>query len=872
MRITENNKNSIRKKMNSGVEYLRNIKRPAKWVAGGLCLGAIILASIYFGMTLHQTGKAHVLKQVYYAKFDTVTNFLKGITASPKRISIDIKHLDYLQLVHKRDTAFVNKVLLTSAADYVPARIVCQGVARDARIRLKGDWMDHCETDKWSFRIKVKGGETFLGMRRFSIQHPKVRAYINEWILFRALAMENVIVPRYEFVEIVLNGKNLGIYALEEHFDKILVENNRRRVGPIVKFNEDVLWSDRAALKDLTGMQINFESEFFADIDAFNMGSISKNPELYKEFILAKDLLESFRRGNLTAHKVFDVEKMAAYFAISQTMAALHGAGVWNNLRFYYNPITSLLEPIGFDGMAGGDLRGVWDGFPAMVAEELPGTFHDELFRDPVFLEEFIKELDKVSKKPFLDELFSKIGVELEENLKIIYSEFPYYHFSKDVFYSNQELIQKFINVDKKIYVYFSQVKKDRIELVLGNMRALPVEILGLDYGGTRLPPMHEKNILFQRIPSKLVDYQKVSFLLPKDFQRKNIVVQDLKVKYRLLGQDKVRYENVIPYSDLSDNFIKNDFIRRNSNVRDFKFLFVNEKDKKIFIRPGKWRLNRNLIVPAGYKIICKEAVELDLTNSAKILSFSPLNFFGTEDYPIRIYSSDSTGQGVAVMKNTQKSVFEHVIFEGLSNPSHGNWSLLGAVTFYEAPVEINYCRFLNNNSEDALNIVRSDFSIRGSLFSKTFSDALDSDFCSGKITETSFVNSGNDAIDVSGSLIELKDIFIDHAGDKGISAGEESRVRVEEIEVRDTKIAFASKDMSVLEVRGGSITGSGTGFAIYQKKPEFGPAEINAFDIEMKDVGVKYLVEKGSKLKIDNKEIISNRENVTDELSNVRV
>ena len=875
MRITGNNKNSIRKKMKSGVEHLHNMKRLSIWLAGSLFAGAIVLASIYLGMVLYQTGKAHVFKQMYHAKFDTVTNFLKGLTASPKRISIDIKHLDYLKLVHKRSVAFSEKVLLTSAEDYVPATITCGDETLEAKIRLKGDWMDHLAGDKWSFRIKVKGGNTFLGMKRFSIHHPEVRSYINEWILFQALIRENVVAPRYEFIRVTLNGKDLGVFALEEHFDKILVENNRRREGPIIKFNEDVLWSDRAELNELTKMQINFESEFFADIDAFNMNSISKNPELYKEFILAKDLLESFRRGNLPAHKVFDVEKTAAFFAISELTAATHGAGIWNNLRFYYNPVTSLLEPIGFDGMAGGDLwdiTRVWDGFPAMVAEELPGTFHEKLFSDPVFLEEFIKELDKVSKKPFLDELFSKIDGELDKNLKTIYSEFPYYRFSKDVFYGNQKLIQKLINVDKKIYAYFSQIEKDQIELILGNIRALPVEILGLESEGTYFEAVREKNILFQRTPSKLVEYQKISFLLPKGFNGENIFSQDLKVKYKLLGQDKVRYERVIPYSNLSDNFVENDFIRQNSNARDFKFLVIDEENKKIFIKPGKWCIDKNLIIPEGYKIICKGGTKLDLTNSAKILSFSLLMFIGTEDYPITICSSDSNGQGIVIMKTVQKSVLEYVIFDGLSNPSHKNWNLTGAITFYEAPVEINNCRFLNNNSEDALNIVRSDFSIKGSFFSKTFSDALDSDFSSGEITKTSFMNSGNDAIDASGSILELKDIFIDHAGDKGISVGEESRVRAEGIEVRDAKIAFASKDMSVLEVRGGVITGSGTGFAVYQKKPEFGPAELNAVQVEIKDVDVMYLVEKGSKLNVNKKEIRPNRKNVINESSQGQV
>jgi len=36
-----------------------------------------------------------------------------------------------------------------------------------------------------------------------------------------------------------LNGQDMGVYAFEEHFDKLLIESNNRREGPIVKFSEN---------------------------------------------------------------------------------------------------------------------------------------------------------------------------------------------------------------------------------------------------------------------------------------------------------------------------------------------------------------------------------------------------------------------------------------------------------------------------------------------------------------------------------------------------------------------------------------------------------------------------------------------------------
>ena len=50
---------------------------------------------------------------------------------------------------------------------------------------------------------------------------------------------EDILTTRYGFISVKLNGKSLGIYAYEEHFDKQLLEYNQRREAPILKFNEE---------------------------------------------------------------------------------------------------------------------------------------------------------------------------------------------------------------------------------------------------------------------------------------------------------------------------------------------------------------------------------------------------------------------------------------------------------------------------------------------------------------------------------------------------------------------------------------------------------------------------------------------------------
>ena len=111
---------------------------------------------------------------------------------------------------------------------------------------------------------------------------------------------------------------------------------------------------------------------------------ILEDKDLSIQFEEAKNLLESFRLGSLETHEVFDVDKLAKYFAINTLMGSTHSS-FWNNIRFYYDPITSRLEPIGYDSLTGGNAYGLID------YSKKPGTLINLFFKDEVFYKNILK-------------------------------------------------------------------------------------------------------------------------------------------------------------------------------------------------------------------------------------------------------------------------------------------------------------------------------------------------------------------------------------------------------------------------------------------------------------------------------------------------
>jgi len=235
----------------------------------------------------------------------------------------------------------------------------------------------------------------------------------------------------------------------------------------------------------------------------------------------------------------------------------------------------------------------------------------------------------------------------------------------------------------------------------------------------------------------------------------------------------------------------------------------------------------------------------------------------GTESAPIKVFSSDGSGRGVVVLNSSGRSHVSHAVFAGLKAAEFPGWSVSAAVLFYESPVTIENSSFYNNNSEDALNIIRSEFEITDCVFEGNRSDAFDSDFSHGTITGTRFLSTGNDAIDTSGSILKSSDIVISDAGDKGISIGEASTMDGRNITIRTSGIAVSSKDNSTFALNEIDLKENALAFALFQKKPEYGPTQGRVRELNIAGNDEDYLIEKGSSLEIDGRVITGNIDDV---------
>lgn len=722
-----------------------------------------------------------------------------------------------------REAAIRDGVLLSDNNDWVDAILQTPDTTLFCSVRLKGDWVDHLQGDKWSFRIKLGSDEAWKGMRVFSVQDPVTRDHLSEYVYHKWLMAEDILTTRYFFMPFTLNDGKTYTYAVEEHFDINLIESQHRRAGPIMRFSEDFLWSlrvmDSAAFASKAMYEKNIDAFAIAEISSFSDKGLGKDAELTKQFEVARTLMQQYREGLIPLSDIFDMDKMAKYFAIIDVNQAYHSL-IWHNMRFYFNPITQKLEPIGFDGFTEygvyDDIHRPFIGYTASAINRK--KINDDLlvtrfFNDFTFADSYAKYLKKYSDSTYIQSLIAGLQEEIGDYSDLISNDYPGYAYSPSRLYDRAKAIRANLepNGDYTLRAFESMQEPGNIECV--NHIALPVQILGMSIRPDTI-------MYYYPEPLSLISWNE--FHAPPAVQVPRIG-EGAYMFYKVAGIDTMLTTKIWPWEDRMVVTPEQTLFRNEVVTND---VMVVKKDE-IYFRNGKHIITKPIIIPDGYKVFISPGTQLDLKNGAMIISRSPVEAIGTEDAPISIISSDSSSMGFTVLQANTPSTISYVIFDHLSPLQYQGWELMGAVNFFESEVYIDHSRFTHSKSEDALNIMRSEFKMERNYFAFTDGDAFDSDFCTGEIIACSFSNTRNDAMDFSGSNVKVRDCRMVDLGDKGVSCGEDSQISISGGSIVNARLGIAAKDLSHVDVTDMQMTDCGIGYLAFVKKKAFGRSYI---------------------------------------------
>ena len=828
-----------------------------------LIVGSLGIAIVASSITVKEAQKTMLDKMSRHGRSNWIYlpliffDGLKSYFYKIEKLDLEVNFEDMIILEKIRQEALINNTL--------PPRDLLPEVNVDlfyknkkflGDARLKGDRPIHWkDSSKTSYKIDLNKNNYLFGMNKFSLQKPIARNYVHEWIFHEMSKEFNIIKLKYEFIELSVNGDNRGLYVIEEGFGKELIERNKRRNGPIFGLNED-----------LNDTNINPIFEIYNK----NYWSQSENKNLA---LTASKKLDDYFKGILNPTEVFDYERWASYFAIVDLTGTSHGA-LLKSVKFYYNPINGLFEPIPFDGHRmkpnyskynlSYDNKLVIDHLlePSYNERELGLGWLNNLFfidgkLNDEFYEIYIDKLNFISSENFLKNFFSKNLTKIKKINSHIYADSFWYHdqaggmglyyFSLRDFKYQVKNIKNKINKDRKFQILQSNKKN-----YLFKDFSYQYDLLSLD---------------------KFICYEldkKIEFFVNKSLQNfeNNYLILDERFNKNL----DCRYAQISgKYSKKKDLF-RIDYINSSQVFKRFKSektlnfeKYFSLDGKSLFLKQDKTIIEHNLYIPKGFVVKIKPKQEILLLNNAFIISNSAWEIGGNGGLTLISGKEDNYGGGLLITDTDDISIIKNTKFsylKGIDPYYFFEFNILGSINFHQTNVKVFNSSFENIFSEDAINIFRSSFEINKTNYANIFSDAIDIDFSDGKIFFSNFKNINNDAIDFSGSQVQLSDNFFQNISDKIISVGEESDIKILNI-IAKFFVGIASKDGSKVVSDGVSFDGISIPFAAYQKKKEyeFGILNIKNFNIE--NYYVKWIKDEGSQIIADDQPLLVNTKNI---------
>ncbi|HHG84145.1 MAG TPA: hypothetical protein ENJ82_05285, partial [Bacteroidetes bacterium] len=409
-----------------------------------------------------------------------------------KEIRLAVSGKEMWRLRLKRERALAQGILISASDDWAEATLWEGQQSWPVKIRLKGDWTDHLKRGKWSFRVKVKNGQAYRGLTVFSLQNPRSRSFLEAWHYHQVLQREGVLTTRYDYVRLALNGADLGVYALEEHFTKELLEAQGRRDGPIFKLSESGLWAARVeALRDTSFPYMNLKTFEAAHIAPFQASHWLAEPARYQKMLHGLSLMHQYKNGLAPASAIFDLDLVARQYALTDLFMGHHGL-IWHNRRFYYNTIINKLEPVVYDAFAGEKggryLNGPFTGYGSNgkshygFPEEILGT---TFLADDKFLRAYYTYLHQWTRPEYLDSIRSEFIEGLEVREHFLRREYISYRFSR------QNLKQRAKEIRAALERFAPALLEVEIgtgnSICVGNFSRLAVEVMGWeDLGGVK--------------------------------------------------------------------------------------------------------------------------------------------------------------------------------------------------------------------------------------------------------------------------------------------------------------------------------------------------------------------------------------------------
>lgn len=686
----------------------------------------------------------------------------------------------------------------------------------------------------YAFKIKLRDDIVYKGQKRLSFLAPRDDWTISSNALNKYMASKDIITSPGKYMNLFVNGADIGLYLAVENIHKNLLERDFQITNYAILKNYDD-WTKPWKYHYSPTMHTSFDMEQKGEMPTQEIALFQINR-----------LFQAIENSDYDTMKTLvDIKYLAKVYAFVILTGNMHPVG-GDNLRYIYDFSTGTFK----------------------IAYRLENRVHNMEYSESV-LQNTRKNnllLEKLASQRWFRNItynyLKQISNDEAGILRILSDEYSIYQkVSAKSNYSTREYKHEYLEDIETIKSNLSIIKKLSKETLQFNQydeynhsrKEAPAEYAKAFITVEKIDDLNYLNILNDStLTLELVSVTSCDGNLHEFVDKKYIPPSTYQESTGIINNDRLTgYEIPFPCIKMAEIYKNNSHIQlgpknvyinysrpfniiASQGLEQFGSSLIQKSSKdistlKYILKAGKYNIRETVIFPNNAAFAMEPGVKIYLSEGVSLYVRGDFTANGTKNLPILVKNIDNEPFGSFAIKGTTLNPAKVIINN--FHLSGGSESVLQGAYFssqlsiHIADVNITNSFFKNSFSDDGINIKHSLVEIKNNSFINNSADQVDLDYVHGFVTDNIFDFTGDhedkltDGLDISGSKLFISENTIQNMTDKGLSVGERSLAIVTNNIIKNNNIGIALKDGSKICLNNNNINKNFDNLSIFIKK-----------------------------------------------------
>ena len=835
------------------------------------CLN-LIIKDLQYGHKSYNISKHKINwpKYEFEIKLKKIENFFRTLINLKNEVGLRKVHL----LIPEKTSNKLLENIPSSTKNYYPSKLLIDDKFLDTELRYFTDNPVGWLFDQKSIRVKTKKKDIINKKRYFQFK-PAQNSLLGEFVPFLISKHLNLLAVKKQLVELYVNGRSNGIYIESERLNESFLRRNK--IMPINLYKGE--------------QSNNAENKIGLEHQLFN------NPGLWKKIAILNTLEESdrsdlsflFNKIRKSENSITEMQKLLSngnleLFAKQEIFQTINQTMIGNdthNMRLaidnWTGQIYQIPHDVWFTSKDLGNLKIDWANNHIFRVINQSSHYLDYKYYEMYKYLVSEKIINKVVSE--LNELKNNYLISKKKDIGQIQRK---YYSNTDIPTEDVNNFEDFIyslekrNID--LLNILESVPKGKWEDIQDGFAIevsgkLPISNLVIKYTN-ELP---DKIVLDSNYNNKIDDkdlifypnennefninvslYSNREAILLNNINIPKVVIENEKTKFIFFDNKKVKVKEII----FENKFTKKKYLLSEGKVtakfaKSNNSIIKNFGNKELVNFQNDIYIEKDTIINNEAKIY--PGTTFYLSENSSLIFKNKLTAVGEVDKPItfKFWNKDQAHNkkkywgALGLHGNkTKGSILKYINIEQGSGDTVENINYFANLSVHDTSNVLIENVFMKNNQffDDMMHIIYSkNIKVKDSFFLNANADAIDTDISNGVYFENIKIeNAKNDGLDFMESEANIENSIILLSGDKGVSVGENSSIKINNTQIKDNEIGIASKDSSLAEINNSIFSNNKIHLNVYKKNWRYGSSGS--------------IVAKNSKFNISNKNFLSDK------------